>query len=49
MEPVLKDTQNLTGRGLEQVDPVLVDPTLSREVGLEDLQRCLPASTIPLF
>lgn len=30
---VLKDTQNLTRRGLEQ--PVLVDPTLSREVGLD--------------
>ena len=43
----LGDTQNLTGRGLEH--PVLIDSDLSREVGLDRVQRSLCASTIPLL
>lgn len=41
---ILGDTQSSTGYGLEQ--PVVADPALSRGLGLHDLQRSFPFSTI---
>lgn len=37
--------QNLTGHSPRQ--PAIGHPALSRGVGLDDLQGCLPTSTIP--
>lgn len=42
---ILGDTQNPTGPSPGQ--PALADPAPCRGVGLYDLHRCLPASTIP--
>lgn len=41
---VFGNTQNPTGQSLEQ--PAVDDPALSRKVGLNGLQRCLPTSVI---
>ena len=44
---ILRDVQNLTGQSPKQ--PALGDPSLSRWVGPDSLQRCLPTSTILWF
>jgi len=41
---ILHDTQHTSGQGSGQ--PVLVDPTLGRGHWNNNIQRCLPTSTI---
>lgn len=42
--PSLEILTNVTGQGLEQ--PARVDFALSREVGLDNVPRCLPTSAV---
>lgn len=41
---ILGDIQNSAGHGPEQ--PALADPAFEQGFGSDDLQRCLPTSTI---